>query len=63
VLHLWDNLPEKQESSANYKKSKKALPVVISLALLVLLFLPVIVLWLGIGFVANEIRYGKKAKK
>lgn len=63
VIHLWDKLPEKQEAVSNYKKSKKALPVVISLALIVLLFLPVILLWLGIGFVVNEIKYGKKAKK
>ena len=62
VLHLWDNLPPKQESTSRYIKSKKALPVVISLALIVILFLPVILLWLGVGFVVNEIKYGKKAK-
>ena len=62
VLHLWDNLPPKQEATSRFIKSKKALPVVISLALIVLIFLPVILLWLGIGFIANEIKYGKKAK-
>ena len=63
VIHLWDNLPGRQEEVTHFIKSKKALPVVISLALLVLIFLPVIALWLGIGFVVNEIKYGKKAKK
>lgn len=62
VLHLWDNLPPKQEATSRFIKSKKAIPVVISLALIVLVFLPVILLWLGIGFIANEIKYGKKAK-
>ena len=62
VLHLWDELPPKQESTGRYIKSKKALPVVISLALIVILFLPLILLWLGIGFVVNELKYGRKAK-
>ncbi len=62
VLHLRDNLPEKQESVTHFIKSKKALPTVILLVLLVLLFLPLILLWLGCGFVVNQIRYGKLAR-
>lgn len=62
VLHLWDNLPEKPKSVTNYIKSKKALPTVILLVLLVLIFLPLILLWLGIGFAVNQIKYGKLAK-
>ena len=63
VLNLYDNFPPKQEEVTNYIKSKKALPVVISLVLLVLLFLPLILVWLGVGFVVNEAKYGKYLKK
>ena len=63
VLNLYDNFPPKQEEVTNYIKSKKALPVVISLVLLVLLFLPVILVWLGVGFVVNKAKYGKYLKK
>ncbi len=62
VLHLWDKLPPKQEQTSRYIRSKKALPVVISLALLAIVFLPVLVIWLGAGFIVNQIKYGKKAK-
>ncbi len=62
VLNLWDNLPPKQENTNRYIKSKKALPVVVSLAVIAIIFLPLILIWLGAGFVANEIKYGKKAK-
>ena len=61
-LHLWDNLPPKQENTTRYIKSKKALPVVISLAVLVIIFLPVLLVWLGAGFVVNQLKYGKNAK-
>lgn len=60
VLHLWDNLPPKQEVNSRFIKSKKALPVVILLILLVILLLPLILLWLGVGFVANQLKFGKK---
>ena len=62
VLRLWDNLPPKQENTTNYIKSKKAIPVVISLVLLVIIFLPVILLWLGSGFIINRIKYKKLIK-
>ena len=62
VLNLWDNLPEKQSTSSSFIKSNKALPLVILLVLAVLLFLPVILLWLGLGFVANKIKYGRLMK-
>ncbi len=62
VLHLYDNLPPKQEQTTNFIKSKKALPIVILLVLFVLIFLPLILLWLGVGFVTNQIKYGKKMK-
>ena len=62
VLNLYDNFPPKQEEVTNYIKSKKALPVVISLVLLVLLFLPLILVWLGVGFVVNKVKYGKYLK-
>lgn len=62
VINLWSNLPEKQESVTGFIKSKKALPTVILLALVVILFLPLILLWLGCGFVINQIKYGKLAK-
>lgn len=62
VIHLWDKLPKKQESVTNFIKSKKALPTVILLVLLVIVFLPVILLWLGIGFVINQLKYGKMMK-
>ena len=62
VLELWDNLPEKKEFSSTFIKSNKALPVVILLVLVVLVFLPVILLWLGIGFIVNKIKYGKLMK-
>ncbi len=59
VLSLYDNLPENKGYSSEFVKSKKGLPVVIGLALCALVFLPVILLWLGIGFTVNKIRYGK----
>jgi len=62
VLNLWDNLPEKQESTTHFIKSKKAVPTVILLVLVVLILLPVILLWLGIGFAVNQIKYGKLMK-
>ncbi|MBE6773659.1 MAG: metallophosphoesterase [Ruminococcaceae bacterium] len=62
VLNLRDNLPEKQENAEHFVKSNKALPIVILLVLLVLVFLPIILLWLGIGFIVNRIKYGKLMK-
>lgn len=62
VLNLWDNLPEKQDGKSAFIKSNKALPIVILLALIVIIFLPVILLWLGIGFIVNKAKYGKLMK-
>ena len=62
VLNLYDNLPPALDTKSNFIKSNKALPIVISLVLLILIFLPVILLWLGFGFVINQIKYGKRMK-
>lgn len=62
VLNLYDNLPPALDGKAGFVKSNKALGVVIGLVLLVIIFLPVILLWLGFGFVINQIRYGKRMK-
>ena len=51
-----------REGKAGFVKSNKGLGVVISLALLVIIFLPIILLWLGFGFVINKIKYGKLMK-
>ncbi len=61
VIRLWDKLPQEPKNVSKFIKSKKALPTVIILVLLVLIFLPLILLWLGIGFVVNKIKYGKLA--
>jgi len=62
VLNLYDNLPEPLDGKAGFIKSNKGLGTVILLVLLVLIFLPLILLWLGIGFVVNQIKYGKLMK-
>ena len=62
TLNLYDNLPPAPDSAANFVKSNKALPIVISLVLLVIIFLLPILLWLGGGFVVNKIKYGKRMK-
>lgn len=62
VLHLWDNLPPKQDEVTNFIKSNKAIPAIVLLILLVIVFLPVILVWLGVGFVINKIKYGKLIK-
>ena len=62
TLNLYDNLPPAPDSAANFVNSNKALPIVISLVLLVIIFLLPILLWLGGGFVVNKIKYGKRMK-
>ena len=62
MLNLYDNIPEPLDGKAGFVKSNKGLGVVILLVLLVLIFLPIILLWLGIGFVVNQIKYGKLMK-
>ncbi len=62
VLHLHDNLPDKEMTKPAFIKSKKCLPIVIGLVLGAIVFLPLILLWLGFGFVGNKIKYGKKIK-
>ncbi|MGN0448504.1 MAG: metallophosphoesterase family protein [Acutalibacteraceae bacterium] len=62
VLNLYGDFPKKQEQTTHFIKSKKALPIVILLVLLVIIFLPVILIALGSGFVVNQIKYGKKMK-
>lgn len=44
------------------RKSKKGLPVIVALALIVVLFLPVWLILILSGFVINYIKYGKKFK-
>lgn len=62
TLNLWDNIPEKQDTKVGFVKSNKGLGVVILLALTVIIFLPIILLWLGFGFVINKAKYGKLMK-
>ncbi len=62
VLHLYDNLPEEKEIKPAFIKSKKGLGVVVGLVAGVILFLPLILIWLVAGFVVNQIKYGKKMK-
>ncbi|MBR4726304.1 MAG: metallophosphoesterase [Clostridia bacterium] len=51
--------PEPQHA---VRKSKKGLPILICAVLLLLVFLPVWLILLLVGFVINQIRYGKKMK-
>ncbi len=60
VLNLYDNLPPKDMTKPNFVKSKKGLGVVIGLVLGVIVFLPIILLWLVFGFIANYIKYHDK---
>ena len=60
TLNLFDNLPSKEQTKPNFIKSKKGLPVIIGLVLSVIVLLPVILLWLIIGFIINYIKYHDK---
>lgn len=62
VLNLYEKLPPVLDGKSGFVKSNKGLAIVILLVLLVLIFLPVILLWTGIGFVVNQIKYGKRMK-
>ena len=60
TLNLFKDLPSKEQTKPNFIKSKKGLPIVIGLVLGVIVLLPVILLWLAVGFVANYIKYHDK---
>lgn len=60
TLNLFDNLPSKEQTKPAFIKSKKGLPVIIGLVLSVVVLLPVILLWLIIGFIVNYIKYHDK---
>ncbi len=62
VLNLYDNLPPAPDNKQGFIKSNKGLGVVIGLVLAILLFLPIILVLLGVGFVVNQIKYGKMMK-
>ncbi len=62
VLNLYGNLPPVPDSKQGFIKSNKGLGVVIGLVAAVIVFLPVILILLGVGFVANQIKYGKLMK-
>ncbi len=62
VLNLYDDLPPAPESNRGFVKSNKGLGVVVGLAAAVIIFLPVIIIALGFGFVSNQIKYGKMMK-
>lgn len=62
VLNLFDDLPPASDSKQGFVKSNKGLGVVIGLVLAVLIFMPVILVLLGIGFIGNQIKYGKMIK-
>lgn len=50
------------EKISTVRKSKKGLPIIICAALLVIGFLPLWLILILIGFVSNQIKYGKKLK-
>ena len=52
-------LPEKKHT---VKKSKKGLTVIIISALLLIVFLPLILILLLFGFIANRVKYADKLK-
>ena len=54
---------EPKEPEKTVKKSKKGLGIIISAVLLVLVFLPLILLWLALGFIINQIKYRKELHK
>lgn len=60
TLNLFDNLPSKEQTKPGFIKSRKGLPVIIGLVLSVIVLLPLILLWLGIGFIVNYIKYHDK---
>ena len=57
ILNLWDDLPAKDQTKPNFIKSKKGLGVIIGLVLGVIIFSPVILIALLIGFIVNYIKY------
>ena len=61
-----EQAPQPEETAKperTVKKSKKCLPIIIIAILLALIFLIPLILVLGIGFVVNQIRFGKKMKE
>lgn len=60
VLNLWGDLPAKDLTKPNFIKSKKGLGVITGLACGVVVFSPVILLALLVGFIVNYIKYHDK---
>ena len=60
TLNLFDNLPSKEQTKPGFIKSKKGLGVIVGLAVGVIAFLPLILLWLVVGFIINWIKYHDK---
>ena len=55
--------PEKPKAPSTVRKSRKGVPLVILTVLAVIIFLIPLALILGIGYIVNQIRYGKKMKE
>lgn len=53
---------EWEKTKSTVKKSRKGLPIVIAAAVLLIAFLPIWLILLLIGFITNQIKYGKKIK-
>ena len=53
---------EFEAKKSDVKKSRKGLPVIIALALIIIVFLPIWIILLLSGFVINQIKFGKKLK-
>ncbi len=49
-------------NQSSVKKSKKGLPIILVLALILIIFLPVWILILLFGYISNQIKFGKKMK-
>ena len=60
TLNLFDNFPAKEQTKPNFIKSKKGLGVIVGLGVGVIALLPLILLWLVIGFIVNWIKYHDK---
>lgn len=53
---------EQKKAESTVKKSRKGLPVIIVAALIIIVFLPIWLVLLLLGFIVNKIKYGKKMK-
>lgn len=54
---------EQPKLDVNIKKSRKGPGIIIGAVLLIIIFLPLILLWLIFGFIINEIHFHSKLKK